>query len=126
MGFATGSSSFATEKKNLDTPAKHLGSQKHKTCYEAVKSSGRVTNHFGGDQSLGNQVIKAETQFVGFLVEHNLPLSVASHAMRLFKQMFLDSKIAAKYQCGRTKATHILNGAIAKDSVVKRTIQVCM
>ena len=31
--------------------------------------------------------------------------------------MFPDSKIAQKYGCGRTKATHIFSGAIAKESI---------
>jgi len=33
--------------------------------------------------------------------------------------MFPDSKIAQKYACGRTKTTHILSGAVAKESVGK-------
>ena len=55
--------------------------------------------------------------FSGFLVEHNLPLATADHMSKLAKSMFPDSKIAAKYKCGRTKTSHILTGAVAKNVV---------
>jgi len=101
---------------------KHLKSEKHRSNYRAANSSRSLTSFFSnvGDMDLDAKVIEAETLFTGFLVEHNLPLSVASHATQLFKRMFPDSKIAAKYQCGRTKATHILNSAVAKDSITRR------
>ena len=51
---------------------------------------------------------KAEALFTAFLVEHNLPLSVADHAGPLFKEMFPDSAIAKKYKCGRTKTREVV------------------
>ena len=42
---------------------------------------------------------------------------MAEHSGKLFKIMFPDSKIAQKYACGRTKTTHMLRGAVAKESV---------
>ena len=55
-------------------------------------------------------VIRAETQFTEFIIEHNLPIAVAlaDHASRLFRKMFSDSEIAKKYGCGRTKTSHII------------------
>ena len=64
--------------------------------------------------NLDQKVVKAELLFPGFLVKHNLPLSTADHAVKLFRNMFPDSKIMTKYRCGRTKTTHILTGAVAK------------
>ena len=64
--------------------------------------------------NLDQKVMKTEVLCSGFLVEHNLPLSTADHAAKLFKDMFPDSEIVNKYQYGRTKVTHMLNGAVAK------------
>ena len=52
--------------------------------------------------------------FSGFLVEHNLSLRTADRAAKQFKNMFADSKIVNKYRCGRTKTTHMLTRAVAK------------
>ena len=64
--------------------------------------------------NLDQKVVTAEVLFSGFLVKYNLPLSTADHAVKLFRNMFPDSKIMNKYRCGRTKTTHILTGAVAK------------
>jgi hypothetical protein len=55
------------------------------------------------------KVMKAELLFSNFLVEHNLPLSVADHATPLFKAMFPDSATAEKFSCRRTKATSLVH-----------------
>ncbi|KAL8593255.1 hypothetical protein ACOMHN_009909 [Nucella lapillus] len=54
------------------------------------------------------QVIKAETLFSHFLVEHNLPISASDHAGPLFRAMFPNSEIAQRYGCARTKTTSLL------------------
>ncbi|KAL8602817.1 hypothetical protein ACOMHN_061051 [Nucella lapillus] len=54
------------------------------------------------------QVIKAETLFSHFLVEHNLPISASDHAGPLFRAMFPKSEIAQRYGCARTKTTSLL------------------
>ena len=46
--------------------------------------------------------------------EHNLPFSIADHTAKLFRNMFPGSKIVNKYRCGRTKTTHMLTRAVAK------------
>ena len=58
--------------------------------------------------------MKAKLLFSAFLVEHELPLTTADHAAKLFRNMFPDSKIVNKYRCGRTKTTHMLAGAVSK------------
>ena len=42
-----------------------------------------------------------------------MPIAVADHAGPLFRSMFPDNKIAQSYDCARTKATCIMNGALA-------------
>ena len=72
---------------------------------------------FGASSATGNldqKVVKAKLLFSGFLVEHELPLTTADHAVKLFRNMFSDSKIENKYRCGRTKTTHMLAGAVSK------------
>ena len=46
--------------------------------------------------------------FTGFLIEHNLNVASSDHAGPLFRRMFPDSKIAAKYGCARTKTAAII------------------
>jgi hypothetical protein len=54
-------------------------------------------------------------KFTGFLAEHSLSLSAADHLGSLIRASFPDSKIAQAYSCARTKASCILNDAIAPD-----------
>ena len=48
-----------------------------------------------------------------FLVQHNLPLSIADDQGQLFRNILSDRQIANTYASGRTKTTCILNNAIA-------------
>ena len=41
-------------------------------------------------------------------------MSTAYHFAKLFRNIFPDSKIKNKYQCGHTKITHMVTGAVAK------------
>ena len=67
-------------------------------------------------------VIRSEVLFTKFLIERNLPLSVANDAGDLFRTLFLDSNIAKDYACARTKTVAIIN-ELATDNhnyIVKR------
>ena len=89
---------------------RHNDTSKHKGYVDAAQRQRKLTD-FGARSSatanLDQKVAKAELLFTGFLVEHNLPLSTADHAAKLFRNMFPDSKIVNKYRCGRTKTTHV-------------------
>ena len=52
--------------------------------------------------------IRAEALFTSFLVEHNIALSAADHAGKLFRNMFPGNRVAQVYACGRTKTTAIM------------------
>jgi hypothetical protein len=67
------------------------------------------------DSETDRNVRKAELKFTGFLAEHNLPLAAADHLGSLIRTCFPDSKIAQSYACARTKASCLLNDAIAPD-----------
>ena len=47
--------------------------------------------------NLDQKVVKTKLIFSGFLFEHELPLTTADHAAKLFRHMFPDSKIVNKY-----------------------------
>ena len=93
---------------------------KHIEAVSALKTTKRLSRFFPGNSAnatLDEKVIKAVLLFTGFLCEHNLTIATAENSGKLFKIMFPDSKIAQKYPCGRTKTTHMLCGAVAKESV---------
>ena len=55
------------------------------------------------------RVTESECLMTNFIIEHNLPVNVADHMTELLKSMCPDSNIAKKYQCKRTKTTHIVH-----------------
>ena len=59
-------------------------------------------------------ITRAELLFNKFVVEHYLSLTVCDHAGDLFRQMFLDSKIATKFACASSKAS-IVTKCLAED-----------
>ena len=81
----------------------------------------QIQNFFVSSNDLGS--IRAETLFTNFLVEHNVPLSVADHFGPLLKKMCPDSEIAKKYACARTKTGSIVR-TLADDD--ERTIREAM
>ena len=88
---------------------RHIVTDKHKQLAAALSTvkPGGLDAYFA--RSTDNTVINAECLFTGFIVEHNLPVNASDHTGQLFRRMFPDSKIAAKYHCGRTKAQAIIN-----------------
>ena len=63
---------------------------KTKTHLDFLKLGNVISkiDKFFSSEDLGSFVINAECLFVNFILEHNLPLSVADHARELFKIMF--------------------------------------
>ena len=98
---------------------RHTELKKHADSVKASASSKKKTNFLssGNSSVIDGKVMKAELLFFGFICEHNLPIATADHVEKLFKAMFPDSKIAKKYSCSQTKATHILSRAVAKESI---------
>ena len=102
----------------------HMETPRHKSTNAAKQKVKPLTGWWSSlaKPPASNCTLKAEVCFTAFLVEHILPLAAAGHATKLFPTMFPDSKIAAKYHCGRTKTAHIINSAITADCVAKTTI----
>lgn len=91
----------------------------------SVQTSSRKMSRFFAPKNEMNEsdsaVMNAETLFTEFIIEHNLPISVADHASKLFPKMFPDSKISAKYSCGRSKSGAVVNelSAIKKEEIAQ-------
>ena len=65
---------------------------------------------FGASSATANldqKVVKAKLNFSAFLVEHELLLTTADHAAKLFRNMFPDSKVVNKYRCGRNLVPNV-------------------
>ena len=95
---------------------RHCRGKAHTNMLNAKRKQGAINTHFfpqGSDTE--KQTSIAEVKVVGFLAEHNLPFANADHLGPLFKAIFPDSKIAKTYSCSKTKASCILNRAIAPD-----------
>eukprot|EP00745_Piridium_sociabile_P013486 TRINITY_DN1993_c0_g1_i4.p1 TRINITY_DN1993_c0_g1~~TRINITY_DN1993_c0_g1_i4.p1 ORF type:complete len:336 (+),score=40.99 TRINITY_DN1993_c0_g1_i4:441-1448(+) len=87
---------------------RHVKSARHTQISDCKKATPSVTNFFSGSQSDNLELIRAETLFANFLVEHNIALSASDHAGNLFRKMFPNSSTAQQFGCGRTKTTAIV------------------
>jgi hypothetical protein len=61
--------------------------------------------------------------FSNFLVEHDISFHIADHASKLFRAIFPDSKIAAKFRCARTKLTAIVKEILGPMNHLKVSAQ---
>lgn len=101
---------FSVKHGGFDDVSKHVKSGRHIAKGQALASSSQLTNFFQKADSCKSDfaVIRAETLFAHFLVEHNVPLSAADHAGDLFRRMFPKDETAKQYSSGRTKTTAII------------------
>jgi hypothetical protein len=72
---------------------KHVGTAKHKGNAKDVQSSRSLAMFLPGSSksstdNITQSVINAETLFQGFIIEHNLPLTINDHFTRLTRRMF--------------------------------------
>ena len=82
-------SDFSVAHGGYDDVVRHTKSVKHIRAGSALKGTTQLTSYFASakkDDS-DNAIIRAETLFCLFLVEHNIPISAADHASQLFKTM---------------------------------------
>ena len=101
------SAHFSVSHGGLNDIEKHLKTKKHSSICEASSSTQSIASFFASTSKSSLSVIRAETLFTDFIIEHSLPIRVADHASKLFTKMFPDSGIAKKYSSGRTKTSYI-------------------
>ena len=63
-------------------------------------------------------VTESECLVVNFLIEHNVPVSVADHLSELLRKICPDSSIAKKFKCKRTKTAHMMHG-MSRDIILE-------
>ena len=98
---------------------RYLEAPKHKLNLASLKSSLSFTDWGSSTvmNKLDEKVTQAELLFSGFIAHRNLSITIADHAGSMFRETFPSSKISSKYKFKRTKTTHVLTGAAAKDNI---------
>ena len=105
---------FSVRHGGVNDVLKHFSSRNH---LQAMCSTSSTLANFGfghseearrarrkqEDEQL--QVQKAESLFIQFVAEHNLPFRTSDHFTKLVKIMFPDSNIARQFHCSRTKTS---------------------
>ena len=95
---------------------RHAQTSSHQAAYkDCIGEKHSSVSSFLATDPIQEKVMAAEVKLTVFLAENHLPMAVADQASRLFKSMFPDSQIAKKITCGRTKASPVLNDAIAEE-----------
>ena len=105
--------SFNIHHQGLLDVKRHIGGSQHQKLAKDVAASTSIDTFYVSGSTEVEKVTNAEVLFTGFILEHNLPFECSSHAGPLFRKMFPDSKIAAKYGCAATKTACIISHAIA-------------
>ncbi|GBN12322.1 hypothetical protein AVEN_250723-1 [Araneus ventricosus] len=103
---------FSITHGGKDDCRRHVSGPKHSDLVKAQLQQQSISNFYPSKLE-ENGVIKAETLFVRFLIEHNIPLAASDHSGVLFTRMFPDSDIAKKFSCGHTK-THAIAAVTAE------------
>ena len=110
---------------------RHLESEAHKSMLKTFDCQRSVKTFATTDDTLSSSVIEAEARASMFLCHHNLPLSTLDHLGPLMRSMFPDSKIAAKFRCGRTKTSAIVNAIgpeylkVTEEAMKVRPFSIC-
>ena len=96
-------------KKNVTV---HCASPSHKDCVKSSKNQatlGMFCTRNRAQTSPEKKVVNAEVKIINFLVQQNLPLTMADHLTSLFKEVFPDRNIAKNYALRQTKPTSIIS-----------------
>ena len=86
-------SNFSVSHGGINDCAMHVNGPRHKKYAESKKNQPTLLSFTKKDEhsNISHNNMKAELLFTAFLVEHNVPISAADHASKLFRAMFLDS-----------------------------------
>jgi len=95
---------------------RHVGGKGHIRKLRANSNVNPISEVYVKQDSAADELARrAAVKFTGILAEYNLPLAAADHLGSLIRASFPDSKIAEAYCCARTKASCIVNDAVAPD-----------
>ena len=91
----------------------HFRTPLHKTMEKSIKNTSKVNSFFTSTTSdVNDSVIRAEVMHANFIVQHSFSILIVDHLVAMHSKIFLDSNIAQKFGCARTKTTAILNNVI--------------
>ena len=95
----------------------HLKSKLHVRMVDSSRQQKPMTTFFKqAGIDMPDYVIMAEIMFSYFVAEHNLPAAIADHFTDLAPHLFLDSEVAKKFHCKRTKTTQIVKRCLAPEA----------
>ena len=98
---------------------KHSKSQFHQELAKSMKTQSQL-NLSGPSSSEASKVIEAEVKMAVMAACNNIPLAFHDHLSPMIRSIFPDSRIALKYHSASTKATCMLNLAVAP--MLKQTL----
>ena len=88
---------------------KHEHTGVHQSMNKSHLGTAPLTSYFGSTRGPNRETsIEAKIKFVFFLAKHHIPFTVSDHCAKLFASMFRDSAIAKSFNCGRKKATAVI------------------
>lgn len=102
---------------------KHENGQSHKQKSKAFQQQPSLSAFTQEAVELNQSVQSAEIRIASFVAEHNLPFNISDHLTELIKSVSIDSKIASKIVCGRTKCSNIVKnvtGHISKEKLIAK------
>ncbi|XP_018563337.1 uncharacterized protein LOC111692190 [Anoplophora glabripennis] len=93
---------------------KHQATEKHKTNWQKVSTSTKITD-YGIENKHDEKAVKnAELKLCALLASYNLPFLLMDTLPSLLKKIFPDSKIAQKLNIKRFKSTNIMCESLGK------------
>ena len=85
----------------------HIETAKHRSIAETKSANRPIRQFMPSTSNADHDVIRAETLWTEYVIEHNMPFVSSDDFTDVVKKMFPDSKIASQFSCRRTKTTAI-------------------
>ena len=104
--------------------SKHCSTQSHLDQAASMKSQSRLGFASSSSSNEIHKRTEAELKMAVLTASYNIPLAFHDHLSLLLRSVFPDSAIAAKYHSASTKATCMLNLAVAP--TLKTALVDCM
>ena len=102
-------SSFSISHGGANDCAKHVNGTMHQKYAKSKLGQSSIEKFCIKGNDNEHETTNAELLWTNFITEHNLPVSVSDHFGPLVRNMFPDSKIASKFQCGHTKTAALIH-----------------
>ena len=114
---------FKIANSGLYDIKRHRETASHVNLEKKAKGSQSISNLFSSQpevSQISTQIIKAEAMMTDFIIDLNLPITAADRLNKILKKAFPDSKIAAGYECGRSKTTAMIKclADFAKEDII--------